>query len=92
MAVLHILNATRKLNVSVDFVGMIDKLIGKNCLGRNEHGTKIVDRTYAIRNNAGRIWACTPQNCVTTNQTAFEKYTSFQGPSVCSNAIYRMSA
>ena len=31
---------TRKLNVSVDFVGMTDKLIGKNCLGRSEYGTK----------------------------------------------------
>ena len=40
MAVLHILNATGKLNVSVDFVGMTDKLIGKNCLGRSEHRAK----------------------------------------------------
>ena len=35
-------------------------------------------RTYATRNNALRIWASTPQNCATTNRTAFEKHTFFQ--------------
>ena len=45
-----------------------------------------------MRNNAHRIWASTPQNCATTNRTAFEKHTFLQGMSVCSNAIYRMAA
>ena len=49
-------------------------------------------RTYARRNNARRIWARTPQNCATTNQTAFEKYTSFQGIFIRSEAIYRLYA
>ena len=49
-------------------------------------------RTYAIRNNARRIWASTPQNCATTNHIAFEKHTYFQGLSVGSPAIYRLSA
>ena len=31
-------------------------------------------------------------NCATTNWAAFEKRTSFQGPSVCSDAIYRIAA
>ena len=44
-----------------------------------------------MRHNARRIWASTPQNCATTNRTAFEKHTSFQDPAVCSKAIYRLS-
>ena len=36
-----------------------------------------------MRNNARRIWASTPQNCATTNHTAFEKHV-FQGMSVYS--------
>ena len=34
----------------------------------------------------------TPQNCATTNLIDFEKRTYFQSPSVCSDAIYRISA
>ena len=45
-----------------------------------------------MRNNARRIWACTPQNCATTNRFVFEKYMSFQGISACSKVIYRLSA
>ena len=45
-----------------------------------------------MHNNLHRIWASTPQNCATTNRTAFEKHTFFQGMSVCSNVIYRLSA
>jgi hypothetical protein len=30
-------------------------------------------RTYAMRDNARRIWASTPQNCPTTNQVDFEQ-------------------
>ena len=47
---------------------------------------------YTKRNNAGRIWACTPQNCGTTDQTAFKKHASFQGISICRPVIYRLSA
>ena len=28
-----------------------------------------------MRNNAHRIWSSTPQNCATTNRTAFEEHT-----------------
>ncbi len=54
-----------------------------------------------MRNNARRIWASTPQNCATTNRgphpllgrgVVFEERTSFRGISVCSSAIYRLSA
>ena len=55
-----------------------------------------------MRNNARRIWASTPQNCVTTHWgphpllgrgIAFEKRTSFRGVSVYSQeTLYRLSA
>ena len=42
-----------------------------------------------MRNNARRIWASTPQNCATTNRTAFGKHMSFK---VCLFVVRRFIA